>query len=75
MFVKLMFRSRFGPLLKQMKNCKFIIEISPHFLKHNANKVEDIYFLFNQNGFKPLLGMNDSKQYDELFYHQEKDIN
>ncbi len=50
-----------------MMDATFIVEISPQFLALSGQGPEDIYSMFNESGFKPKYGLQNLKQYDEIF--------
>jgi len=58
------------PHLALMKQCVFIIEISPTFLSQLGHKADDIYNLFAEAGFSYQFGPQPHLfQWDDIFYH------
>lgn len=55
-----------------LKQCVFIVEISPHFLAKVNQTADEIYHFFNRAGFRSFYGYQKNlNQWDEFFYHPE----
>lgn len=62
----------FQPILHQLKNCVFIIEVTPSFLEKINLSASSIYDFFTQAGFQFQFGQNKKLfQWDEVFYHPD----
>jgi hypothetical protein len=55
-----------------LKQCVFIVEISPHFLAKIGFNADDIYNFFLNAGFKAQFGRQQNQyQWDDIFYHPD----
>ena len=55
-----------------LKNCVFIVEITPDFLAKINFSADDIYQFFTKAGFRAQFGPRPEEcQWDEIFYHPE----
>jgi FkbM family methyltransferase len=63
------------PILHKLKNCIFIIEVTPSFLEKINLSASSIYDFFAESGFQFQFGY-DSKlfQWDEVFFHPDHAI-
>ena len=58
----------FGDQLSLMTNCNFVVEISPQYVQRHNRSVADIYEIFRNAGFRFHLGIQQSNQWEEIFY-------
>jgi FkbM family methyltransferase len=55
-------------IMPQLKDCNFVIEITPEFLAMVNHTAKDIYDFFARHGYVGLYGLDIDGQYDEVFY-------
>jgi FkbM family methyltransferase len=54
-------------LMPFMSESKFVVEITPDFLRKAQSGPEEIYGFFSEYGFNSTYGLRDESQYDEIF--------
>ena len=54
-------------IMGSLEKCRFVVEVSPEYLKKNGASVSQIYDFFRSHGYKAVYGKQDAFQWDEVF--------
>lgn len=61
--------------IPRMRNCTFIIEVTPEFLKRAGDSVDSLYDFMARFGYRGRMGRSPSlEQYNEVFVREEQSI-